>query len=99
TRCLSDWSSDVCSSDLFEEVAVGREGLDPTLRAAATQRQGGRHIRLVLEADNRRDLLEALQVRWIEVEHRSAVAEDAGIDVDHEIGRASCRERGEVAGD
>src|SRR5947199_3047099 len=25
TRCLSDWSSDVCSSDLDDELATGRE--------------------------------------------------------------------------
>src|SRR5947199_6338493 len=43
TRCLSDWSSDVCSSDLFEswgsrhgfsevgEQSVGRAGPDPRL--------------------------------------------------------------------
>src|SRR5205814_7003970 len=46
TRCLSDWSSDVCSSDLEVAadgeavlVVVEREGEDPGGRAAADRRR------------------------------------------------------------
>src|SRR5262245_7588833 len=33
TRCLSDWSSDVCSSDLLKVIAARRGGAPPPLRA------------------------------------------------------------------
>src|SRR5262245_62367991 len=42
TRCLSDWSSDVCSSDLDHRVAVG---VRPTLARAADQALVGAEYR------------------------------------------------------
>src|SRR5262245_64650653 len=77
TRCLSDWSSDVCSSDLVDDpgvpAAVTRQEEDELSRLA------GRVIqRNVLEAAVR-DVL--LRVRCC-AQHQQ-----------QQIGRASCRER------
>src|SRR5205814_7007795 len=74
TRCLSDWSSDVCSSDLHG-------GLQPRVGAA---------LRVVVEAlhgdQHRRD-----EWRVAAVGHARGMRRP-------EIGRASCRERGEMTG-
>ncbi len=71
--------------DALEEVGVGRIGVDPTLRAGAGQREGGLHAGLVLEADDRRDALEPFEILRRKVEHRSSMAEDAGVDIDDDI--------------
>src|SRR5262245_63533472 len=77
TRCLSDWSSDVCSSDLRleQQVAVDRV-LDGVLQPADVHLAGvnllfqGGNIGRTLRRLGRRRLLQLLK-----------------------IGRASCRER------
>src|SRR5205814_7473682 len=85
TRCLSDWSSDVCSSDLermvFPTVAVVHHHLGIPLReveapplAHLAPRQGG-WTRLPVDLDRQ----------------RIAGAEGSR----QEIGRESCRVRGE----
>src|SRR5205814_4767463 len=96
TRCLSDWSSDVCSSDLPAAPSTsvrGRNDRDAEVDGAAGQAQ--------LEA----------AVLWhallgdVELGHDLDARDDgrvvALVDrierlVQHKIGRASCRERGEV---
>src|SRR5262249_60255937 len=60
TRLVSDWSSDVCSSDLRLERRVDQA--------------------------------------WIEREHELRLEEGRGLDGETQIGRASCRERGEKSG-
>src|SRR5438045_5752658 len=68
TRCLSDWSSDVCSSDL-RGVAYARADSMPE-----TERRIGTRIRYASSGYDALDGADAL-----------------------EIGRASCRERGEMS--
>src|SRR5262245_66088980 len=72
TRCLSDWSSDVCSSDLELPRFPARE-----LHLADHP--------VVLDLGRRRQLgtEEALQPRVL--------------DLQREIGRASCRERAQIS--
>src|SRR3546814_10296200 len=84
---ISDWSSDVCSSDL--ELAGGRGG-----RAARLQRGAEGDLAIVLVEDiltpefNRPTLLRSPDADT-GVEHRIAVLPLFG----EQIGRASCRER------
>src|SRR5690242_21192936 len=84
TRLTCDWSSDVCSSDLMRHhVSVG---LDPLQEAELLQ--------------PRDDLLargEALDLVELGGELVGANRQAAQI-VLVEIGRASCRERGEISG-
>src|SRR3546814_19432602 len=97
---ISDWSSDVCSSDLANEVftrlriwAAGHaELVDPT--------EAGEIFRSLDEESfwsdqHERDLLYALRDRWSELEasDRSAI-EGRLLTGNFQIGRASCRERG-----
>src|SRR5205814_7679267 len=52
TRCLSDWSSDVCSSDLVVQIVshtrqlpvVERAGIHLIAKAASLNRQRQRHV-------------------------------------------------------
>src|SRR3546814_1267982 len=67
---ISDWSSDVCSSDLASLSVARGGGLF----------SGRRRLRRLLLRRERRM-------------HDLAVADDAGVGDDLEIGRASCRER------
>src|SRR5438045_8902129 len=76
TRCLSDWSSDVCSSDL----------------AAFVRTRMQKHIG---RARIRRELMAAGVANDIAAR---AIAENADEERERaEIGRASCRERGEMS--
>src|SRR3546814_1384021 len=43
---ISDWSSDVCSSDLRLDLGIGRHGIDALLAAGAEQLQRGIHMQL-----------------------------------------------------
>src|SRR5438045_8323740 len=54
TRCLSDWSSDVCSSDLAQEVNRRRVGI------LARFVNGNQRVRLALEL---REVDDALKLR------------------------------------
>src|SRR5262245_65796222 len=76
TRCLSDWSSDVCSSDLRGGVA---QKLFARLDSPATARQRQQQV----ELDGREGDLAAGEFGH------------ARGGIHQEIGRASCRERGE----
>src|SRR5205814_6009326 len=96
TRCLSDWSSDVCSSDLGtlgylgladSPPAVGRSlALDPLDRFAFVGwggNVGGLDSCVLSPVDGT-----AIQ---------ACASLQFGLNIFPEIGRASCRERGEVA--
>src|SRR3546814_20195093 len=93
---ISDWSSDVCSSDLF--LGAGQLG-DGRRLAGARRRLAGLPARIAPEAEGALALQQAT-ARFGEAEAAVAAdveAEDAGGDPlaeDREIGRASGR--GEV---
>src|SRR5262245_65069067 len=58
TRCLSDWSSDVCSSDLCEAngiLAVRRAADDGDVRLRVEQRREARAYDLLVVDDERAD--------------------------------------------
>src|SRR5437867_13434694 len=82
TRSYGDWSSDVCSSDLFRGFAKAAEGkaeLSPAELAKALEEAANAAYRAVTKPTEGTIL---------------TVARAAG----DEIGRASCRERGEMGG-
>src|SRR5205814_7096914 len=94
TRCRSDWSSDVCSSDLAS----------PDTRAQRVSERAGIDVgkakRVVSGADaGRRDYLK----RFYDIDHELPTHYDLVLNTDAlsvedaEIGRASCRERVEAA--
>src|SRR5207302_7303767 len=90
TRFSRDWSSDVCSSDLPHEAS--RKGI---------QRKGAKlGISLPQDITNeeaylfRRLLDGPLKGAKVKMHGRTAIPAPAG----EKIGRASCRERGEVTG-
>src|SRR5262249_57706910 len=78
TRLVSDWSSDVCSSDLSAMVGVVING--------AGSQQSGRHT-VELQA------VRGCTGHTAATQDRGSAGQ--GERVPHEIGRASCRERGE----
>src|SRR5438132_13523906 len=79
TRSLCDWSSDVCSSDLYTNFRPVR--MLPGLETG-------------LEARQHADRAEVgVQTQLLAQRHVDALMPAA------QIGRASCRERGEVPGD
>src|SRR5258705_6649747 len=78
TRCLSDWSSDVCSSDLLASSRVH------CLQIA---------VRTLEEAKSVLDQLRA-GAAFDKVARQVGISPDARNGGDLEIGRASCRERG-----
>src|SRR3546814_8887499 len=80
---ISDWSSDVCSSDLAEEIQL--EAFDPADRDAGITAQ--RHP----EAGAGRGPAVPSAVIRIVLADRGG--RQAPADLRHEIGRASCRER------
>src|SRR5205814_3152855 len=91
TRCLSDWSSDVCSSDLTANVdtLITRAGVANCDHGTACARSfiqsfGKRAFRRPLTAD--------------ELLPFETVYDAGSTGTGGEIGRASCRERGEVTG-
>src|SRR2546430_6794705 len=77
TRFDCDWSSDVCSSDLFAHHRADHRERDGDLEAAENGRQRVRQPDL----EERRRAAQA---------HRAREKDLLGLD---EIGRASCRER------
>src|SRR5205807_6257460 len=82
TRLQGDWSSDVCSSDLFAGLAVvlGAVGLYGVLAYLVAQRTNEIGIRMALGA-SRREVL------------RLVVRNGMQMTFAGQIGRASCRER------
>src|SRR5207249_5134519 len=85
TRSKRDWSSDVCSSDLEEIADPGFVRVEA--RAHVEPRRLGGDAQVQRPARGRRTVEEA---------HR--VEQCARAEAGEEIGRASCRERGEGGG-
>src|SRR3546814_8148370 len=83
---ISDWSSDVCSSDLVDaDVEDGEAAVAPGVALGIERADHGRDVGLQ-EADPHDDQGQR------EVEHRLARGVRNGAD-GVQIGRASCRER------
>src|SRR5207248_7564714 len=98
-RSYGDWSSDVCSSDLRQSVAIAAMVLDRwhddgvggrILAREPGMRRGSRKRDAVGEAGGRDPGREGCAP--------GSLAHDAEVKGDREIGRASCRERGESGG-
>src|SRR3546814_14603121 len=90
---ISDWSSDVCSSDLVEFIPDARSLLvvadihrRDIARVHIVERDGARRLQVEIESDLRPDINFALQARRADGRHELAQAT-------RKIGRASCRER------
>src|SRR5947199_1744196 len=77
TRCLSDWSSDVCSSDLFDE--LGGKGVSAVLGLLIGGLAAWLYARWKLY-QQRQHILAGDARETVVIHH-------------HQIGRASCRER------
>src|SRR5205814_6489128 len=91
TRCLSDWSSDVCSSDLkfkcdVHQWMTGFVWVQNTPYFAVTKDDGSFDIKGVPAGKYE-----------IEAWHERFGTKKGEVTVSAEIGRASCREGGEVA--
>src|SRR3546814_19027493 len=79
---ISDWSSDVCSSDLLEHVLLCASEIRMHLAYTAEQEALRRELRQYLQA-----------LITPEVETECAAGETGGPASLEEIGRASCRKR------
>src|SRR5207245_5654437 len=83
TRCYRDWSSDVCSSDLFRRLTrldAGLRGTEPRDRDHERRARHVRHAHLVTELD-RRGLATVLTADAdLEVGPRTATTLDADLD-------------------
>src|SRR3546814_12406366 len=93
---ISDWSSDVCSSDLEDLLAVHHDGV--VQRAAAGEAHGAHLLDVLCEAEGAgaRDI--ALEGALAHLGEPLLAADRGAGEVDleadgEEIGRASCRER------
>src|SRR3546814_4595754 len=89
---ISDWSSDVCSSDLLEtRLAAANEALADAHAADKGWK------RATIEKAARDAFARAHKGVKIDALHLVQVIDKPGVDADeavfHEIGRASCRER------
>src|SRR5690606_41128160 len=98
TRFSRDWSSDVCSSDLMLMGALNAADLfeiDPPTSASATQTTLDETVVLV-GADGRMAYLDgAVDAAAL----KTAVGDILAARPDTQIGRASCRESGEITED
>src|SRR3546814_20773789 len=83
---ISDWSSDVCSSDLAENVAAGG-------RDARVDRGRGARAGRGEEADARSRVRRAEPGGAVAARAQALARRHAGDAAQGEIGRASCRER------
>src|SRR5262249_56845361 len=93
TRLVSDWSSDVCSSDLAAEQPGARVlSVDPSLTRPRPDQLGALAPLAGFSAGR---LAELAQVAVVE---RAPRGSDPLRDRLEEIGRASCRGRGEISG-
>src|SRR3546814_10094797 len=100
---ISDWSSDVCSSDLSDSFAVGRGGRSALVRQMIerTLQEGTErpHIDRPEGAARNRISLRFTDVEIAVIAHRASQrsTDRAGwikaLVRRHQIGRASCRER------
>src|SRR5205814_5139318 len=90
TRCLSDWSSDVCSSDLAYQLRA-------RVRELVRDLPEGHDVRGY--AEKQMELLDRLGHASSKAEEGPRVARDRpGWDeIPREIGRASCRGRGLIS--
>src|SRR5262245_65364762 len=79
TRCLSDWSSDVCSSDLEDKVGIVADPLRPV------KLKVGDHLLMDSKSGYLLEKLPKSEVEDLTLEEVP--------DIGYEIGRASCRER------
>src|SRR3546814_5465256 len=75
---ISDWSSDVCSSDLLSSISGDQMGIFRSVF------HGGRLGQPILGLDNR---------FWVESRHSPSGRREGARGWAGEIGRASCRER------
>src|SRR5205814_5120803 len=93
TRCLSDWSSDVCSSDLHGPTWTNI-GYLQTVETAKNHP----HLKVKLGKNQGRGIASGF---WFNIGGESSAAchvnEDGSVTIVEEIGRASCREREEGA--
>src|SRR3546814_12776155 len=95
---ISDWSADVCSSDLNPEAAVVVEGSLALLgkEEVVLDRvvdQAGDHLAALLQGDGDGEVRQAVQEVGGAVEGIDDPAPPAVVAGRHQIGRASCRER------
>src|SRR5205814_6305210 len=98
-RCLSDWSSDVCSSDLDCEL-LARERVCQSLKDSreSTWLQASISLRQFSKFRfARRHPIKRLQVHF-QTKQGSQQGPDLGLGSRMEIGRASCRDRAEIDG-
>src|SRR3546814_16203910 len=82
---ISDWSSDVCSSDLA--------GIDALLLESAGGARSGSDLRMLIEHGRRLRSLMHYVPRTLDHGLVEALALTGALDPDLESGRASCRER------
>src|SRR5438045_4824519 len=87
TRCLSDWSSDVCSSDLIPLPPATFEFLVFSLKMQAEMRLG-----LLKLGEGMEEELNLPAARHT-IDMLAMIAEKTKGNLSLEIGRASCRER------
>src|SRR5262249_61406874 len=80
TRLVSDWSSDVCSSDLDVECATAQVEHDRQMHIVLL-------VQTICHCGQRR------LTRQLEYAHTSLLGGETSV----KIGRASCRERGEIS--
>src|SRR5207248_3805265 len=92
TRSYGDWSSDVCSSDLTD--AGGTVHLRPI---GEIDGDNAHEIREVVSALLATSTPRMITVDMADVAFIDSMGIGALVHCHHEIGRASCRERGEVA--
>src|SRR5207245_6423583 len=93
TSCYRDWSSDVCSSDL-DAVLVAVAHPSVVVDALAAARPGGRVLLFAANDPVTRIEFPAAAVGTDEKEILGSYS--AAADIQEEIGRASCRERGRM---
>src|SRR3546814_12145011 len=110
---ISDWSSDVCSSDLYARGEAGDEPVPEREQGSAADdragRQAGRRTSMRFTADRQhrlgrhrhagRHLQMTATVQWQQTQRaRLAIVADHPQFQTFEIGRASARERGCTSG-
>src|SRR3546814_2381425 len=85
---ISDWSSDVCSSDLLRKLCVGVESVEQLQEWQARRLKRGERLRhdTRMMPTRRAEILDGGSLYWI-VKGLMLVRQP-------KIGRASCRERG-----
>src|SRR5205814_7349333 len=90
TRCLSDWSSDVCSSDLGFSVWLAGGGVKGGVSHGKTDELGYNAVEDVMPVHD----LHATMLHLLGIDHKRLTFKFQGRDfrLTDEIGRASCRE-------